>query len=296
MTAPAEVGWDQRIICVLAIAVVALAPVEGYLLWLHPGAAKLPGALLVTGWAVLRWRLRPAPRADVVYVLLALLAVVVSVCTAAHLTSPFATLYATRWFPFLLVTAILVDVASTLVRVRLLITATVAGATAASVGALGLVISTHETRSALPETDPNDLACALVAALPLLLCLYPRRPLAKVAVAVAFTSIVLATVATQSRGGLVALSAVVAWLVIRRAIPVRAALHAGAVLGVVAAIAAWVWRSEIATAVAAKEYIAEYNADTRLLRWHGALDIAGSHRCSAWDPADSAPSTPRCRR
>ncbi len=277
MSVPSAVAWEHRLFRALAVAVVALAPVEGYLLWLHPGLAKLPAALLVVTWGVLRWRVRPTPQPQLIYVLLASLAVIVIASSATHLTSPFATLYATRWLPFLVVTAILIDVASALVGVRLLSVATVVGATAASIGALCFVLVLRETRSALPETDPNDLACALVAALPLLLCLSPRRTIERIAVAVAFTSIALAAIATQSRGGLIAVSAAFAWTMIRRAIPLRPALHAGAVLGIAAAVAAYVWRSDIATAVAAKKYIGQYNADTRLLRWHGALELVGRH-------------------
>jgi len=283
-TDPAHVGhrrlrnrWEQRVLAAASVAVFALAPVEGLLLWLQPDAAKLPAAVLGLCWVVLRWRVPPAPRPHAVHVLLAILVVVVSASAATHLTSPFAVLYTGRWLPFLILTAILVDLASSLVSVRLLAASAVVGAAVASAGALYGVIAFHESRSALPQTDPNDLACALVAALPLVLCLSPRRLVAKAGVVAAFTVIALAVVATQSRGGLLALAAAAAWLLARRAVPLRPALSAVGVLGVLGVICAYVMRSEIADALAAKVYISQRNTDTRLMRWHGAAEMFGGH-------------------
>jgi putative inorganic carbon (HCO3(-)) transporter len=267
----------RQILAAAAAAVFALAPIEGYLMALHPDMGKLPAVLLFVAWGILRWRQKPMPRIHVVYVLLAIMATVVLVSTALHVTAPFATLYATRWIPFLVLTAVLVDVASTQVSIRLLLASAVAGATVASVGALYSVLILHEPRAALPNTDPNDLACALVAAVPLALAFSPRRLPARFGIALAVAAMTLAAVATLSRGGMLALAAVVAWVLLRRAVPVRAALCAGAVAFAIGLTGAYFARTEILQAWAAKQYIGQRNIDTRLLRWQAALRMFGQH-------------------
>jgi O-antigen ligase len=81
----------------------------------------------------------------------------------------------------------------------------------------------------------------------------------------------IAAVATLSRGGMLAFAAVVGWVLLRRAVPVRAALYAGTLAAAVGLIGAYFARAEILRAWAQKQFIAQHNIDTRLLRWQAAL-------------------------
>jgi O-antigen ligase len=258
-------------IAAAAGAVFALAPVEGCLIWLHPQLAKLPAVLLFATWVLLRWRLHPRPQLHVIYLLLAAMAVIVLMSTAEHSTAPFATFYASRWIPFIILTAVLVDVAASLVRIRVLLACAVAGATIAAVIGLYTVLVLHETRATGPDTDPNDLACTLVAALPLTLALSPRRRLARVALVSASALLTLAAIATLSRGAMLALFAIVVFVLARRAVPVRATLLAGVLTLIIGLIGAYFTRAEVLRALAQKQFIGQHNIDSRLLRWEAAL-------------------------
>ncbi|NUS64508.1 MAG: polymerase, partial [Saccharothrix sp.] len=152
----------------LACATVFVAPLEGYLLQVHGHLAKVPPALLVVTWAALRLRQRRPPEPHPAHVVLAALAVVLLASWAVHAGGPYATGYALRWLPFLLVTVVLIDVVAREVPVRAVLVATVAGAVTAALGALLGMVLEGQPRAAGPLEDPNDLAYFLVAALPLL--------------------------------------------------------------------------------------------------------------------------------
>jgi O-antigen ligase len=264
-------------IAIAAGAAFALAPVEGCLIWLHPQLAKLPAVVLFATWLLLRWRLQPRPQPHVGYLLLAVMAVVVLMSTAQHVTAPFAAFYASRWIPFLLLTAVLIDVAANLVPIRLLLACAVTGAVVASAIGLYSVVVLDEPRAVGPNTDPNDLACTLVASLPLILALSPQRRLARAALVVAGISLTLAAIATMSRGAMLALVVIVVYVVARRAVPLRAAIVTGALTLCVGAVGGYVKRAELVKAFAAKESIAQDNVDTRMLRWQAALRMFGHH-------------------
>ena len=246
-------------------------------MWLHPQLAKVPAALMIAAWAILRWRLKPSPRIHLVYVLIALMAATVLIGTALHLTAPYAVVYAARWLPFLVMTAVLVDLASSQVSIRLLFGSAMAGATVAAVGGLFSVLVLHEPRATGPGIDPNDLACSLVAALPFVLAFSPRLPLVRAGLVIAVVAIALAVVATMSRGGLVALAAVLAWVLLRRAVRARAILYAGALTLVAAVAAVFFARAELVQALVAKQHIGQRNVDVRFLRWEAALRMLSQH-------------------
>ncbi len=260
---------------VLACATVALAPLEGYLFEVHAQLAKAPPALLAVVWVVARVRERRVPRAHAVHGVLAAFAVVLLASTALHAGGPYAVDYLQRWLPFLVITAVLADVAAREVPIRALLASIVAGATVAAVGALHSLVADGETRATGPLEDPNDLAYFLVAAIPLLVALGrpPSERSSRLWTAgLAATALVLmaGAAATFSRGGALALTAAVAWLVARRALPVRvvvSGLAALAVLGVgVLAFAG----PTLDKALQEKSYIAGTNVDTRELRWQAA--------------------------
>ncbi|MFD7660294.1 hypothetical protein ACFV4N_40485, partial [Actinosynnema sp. NPDC059797] len=158
----------------LACATAFAAPLEGYLLQWHDQLAKLPPALLVLAWVAVRVRQRSLPAPHPVHAVLALLTVVLLASSALHAGGAYTIDYTLRWLPFLLVTAVLVDVAAREATPRQVLGAAVAGAVVAAAGALHSLFVEGATRASGPLEDPNDLAYFLVAALPLLVALRPR--------------------------------------------------------------------------------------------------------------------------
>jgi O-antigen ligase len=264
----------ERLLRAFACATVALAPIEGYLLAVHGQLAKLAPALLALTWVAVRVRDREWPRPHPVHALLVLFAVVVLVSAGVHVAEPFALEYTVRWLPFLLLTAILVDVASREVPIGMLLVSAVAGAAVAGAGALYSLIAAGESRASGPLDDPNDLAHVLVAALPLVLPIVVgrRKPVSLLAL-LAGAVLVAGAAATFSRGGGLALGAAVVWLVARRVLPLRVLAAAIGVLAVLALGGAVVARQELAKALQEKSFIASTNVDTRELRWQAAARI-----------------------
>ncbi|SDD75847.1 O-antigen ligase family protein [Actinokineospora iranica] len=256
-----------------ACAVVATAPVEGYLMALHPHLAKAPAAVLATTWVVVRVRQRRLPAPHPAHVVLAVLAVVLLSTSAVHAAEPFSTQYLLRWLPFLAITVILVDVAAREAPVRTLLAAAVGGAAVAGAGALYSMAALGESRATGPLEDPNDLAYVLVAALPLTLALLPpcsRSGARRTLVAVVAAVLVLGAAATFSRGGALAALAAVGWLLLRRTLRARAVAMAVLVIGAAGVLGALAASEGISQALREKTYIAATNVDTRELRWAAA--------------------------
>ncbi|MEV0675595.1 O-antigen ligase family protein [Actinosynnema sp. NPDC050436] len=268
-----------RLLRVLACATVALAPLEGYLLELDDRLAKVAPALLTAAWLVRRVRRRELPQPHPLHAVLALFAVVLLASTAVNAGSAYAAEYLLRWLPFLVITAVLVDVASREVPVRALLAATVGGAALAAVGALHSLVAEGRTRATGPLEDPNDLAYFLVAALPLLVALLDGRRTAARSAALAVTALVLVAgaAATFSRGGGLALTAALAWLVGRRALPVRAVLGGAAAFAALGLGALLLAGPTLDRALQEKSFIAATNVDTRELRWQAAARMVTDH-------------------
>ncbi|ONI80863.1 polymerase [Saccharothrix sp. ALI-22-I] len=261
--------WPLR---ALACVTVFAAPLEGYLLQAHGQLAKLPPALLAVTWIAVRARQRRAPEPHPVHAVLALLAIVLLASSALHASGAYTMEYALRWLPFLLVTVILVDVAAREVSIRAILTAAVAGAVVAAVGALYSLLAAGETRATGPLEDPNDLAYVLVAALPLLVAL--RRG---VVIALAATILVAGAAATFSRGGALALTAAPAWLLARRALPLKALAIGAAALTLLGVSAVLFAGPALDRALREKTHIAETNVDTRELRWQAAARMVADN-------------------
>lgn len=250
---------------VLACATVLLAPLEGYLQEVHPHLAKVAPGLLIVSWAVQRVRQRRLPAPHPLHALLAVFAVVLLVSSAVHAGDPFTVDYTQRFLPFLVITAVLVDVVAREVPVRAVLAAAVGGAVCAAVGALYSLVFEGATRATGPLEDPNDLAYFLVVAMPLLIALPARKFLLPVGAVLA-----AGAAATFSRGGGLALTFAALWLVARRGVSMRAvAVMVGglAVIGLGAVVFAG---PVLDRALAEKSYIAATNVDTRELRWQAA--------------------------
>jgi putative inorganic carbon (HCO3(-)) transporter len=180
-----------------------------------------------------------------------------------------------RWLPFLVVTAVLADVASDEVPIRWLLLAAATGATVAGAGALYSLIVEGQARASGPQPDPNDLAYFLVAAVPLLAAPSHRRW--RLASAAAGIVLVVGASATFSRGGALGLAAAAGWLLLRRVVPWRVLAAAAAAVVVLALGALLVAGPQIDRAVREKSFIAASNVDTRELRWQAAARMLTAH-------------------
>ncbi|WP_206789020.1 O-antigen ligase [Amycolatopsis sp. MtRt-6] len=266
---------EETLLRVLACATVACAPVEGYLTAVQSQLGKLAPALLTVVWLVVRIRRRQAPRPTPLHAVLALLAVVLAATASRHAAGEFTAEYTLRWLPFLVVAAVLADVASREVPIRWLLLAAAAGATVAGAGALYSLVAEGEARASGPQPDPNDLAYFLVAAVPLLAALH-RRGRGFLLTAAGIVLVAGAT-ATFSRGGALGLAAAVGWLLLRRVVPwrvVAAGAAAVAGLGVAALLFAG---PQLDRALQEKTFIAASNVDTRELRWQAAARMLTAH-------------------
>ncbi|EWC59220.1 putative membrane protein of ExoQ family [Actinokineospora spheciospongiae] len=268
--ATASTWWLRALAC----AAVALAPVEGYLTAVHGQLAKLAPALLIVSYVVVRVRQRRVPLVHPLHLVLAALTALLLVSAAAHTQAPFAWEYTQRWLPFLVLTALLVDLAAREVTVRALMGAYVCGAVVAGAGALYSLVVEGSPRATGPLQDPNDLAFVLAVALPLLIALRPGRGVrgAPVALLVGAAVVLLAGMAaTFSRGGGLALLAAGTWLLARRALPPRAVAVAFTGLAALVAAAVATGGQVLARALQEKSFIAASNVDTREIRWRAAL-------------------------
>ncbi|GAA3458177.1 O-antigen ligase family protein [Saccharothrix longispora] len=260
-----------------ACATVFAAPLEGYLLQVHGQLAKVAPALLVATWAVVRARQRRAPEPHPVHAVLGLFAVVLLASSALHAGGAYTLEYALRWLPFLLVTVVLIDVVARELPIRAVLAAAVAGAVVAAGGALHSIVALGETRATGPLEDPNDLAYFLVAALPMLVALRAPGRARTAALAVAATTLAAGAAATFSRGGGLALTAAVAWLLARRALPLKALAVAAGALVAVGAVAVLLFGPELDRALREKTHVAGTNVDTRELRWQAAARMLAEH-------------------
>ncbi|MBB4905944.1 O-antigen ligase family protein [Actinophytocola algeriensis] len=281
MTTPhaLRVPAGTTVLRVLACATVALAPVEGYLASVHAQLAKLPPALLIAAWAVVRLRRREMPRPHAVHVVLAAFTVLVLASAAAHADGPFTVEYTIRWLPFVAVAVVLIDVAATDVPIRALLIAAVAGATVAGAGALHSLVVAGAARATGPLADPNDLAFVVVTAVPLLAAVLPAEPAPRhvLAVTVAAAVLVAGAAATFSRGGALALTAAVGWLVLRRALSPKVLAGAAAAVVVAAGATALLAGPHLARSLREKSFIAGANVDTRELRWQASARMLAEH-------------------
>lgn len=271
---PATRSWWTPALSVTLAATLALAPNEGYLLAVNGSLGKVAPALFLVTWASHRvWTRRALFTAHPIVAGVAALTVIVLVSTAVNLPGPLTLLFASRWLPFLVLTVALVDVLTHDVDPWLALWSLLTGAVVAGGGALFSFVVLNDPRATGPLTDPNDLAYVLAAAVPIALVLLGAARTRRVVLAgtVALAVLMAGAATTVSRGGAVALTLVLVWVVARRIVPLRL-LAAGAVLvvllgGAVALIA----RGEVETALDQKRYIAATNIETRSLRWQAAL-------------------------
>lgn len=274
---PVERDARAAMLRALTYAAVALAPVEGYLAAVHPHLGQVVPALLVTTWLVTRVHQRRLPRPTPLHAVLALLATVVALTAAARSPGAFTAEYTLRWLPFLVLAAVLADVAGREVPIRGSLLAMAAGATAAAVGGLYSLVVDGQARAGGPLDDPNDLAYFLVAAVPLLFVARQGSARRSLAVAVACTVLVAGATATFSRGGALGLAAAIGWLALRRVLSWRVLAASAAAAGVLCVAVMSLAGPRIERAFQEKTYIAASNVDTRELRWQAAARMVAEH-------------------
>jgi hypothetical protein len=274
---PVEHDARAAMLRALAYATVALAPIEGYLTAVHPHLGKVVPALLVTTWLTARVHQRRLPRPTPLHAVLALLATVVAIAAAAHSPGAFTAEYSLRWLPFLVLAAVLADVAGREAPIRGLLLAMATGATAAALGGLYSLVVDGQARAAGPQEDPNDLAYFLVAAVPLLFVARQGSPRRSLVMTLACAVLVAGATATFSRGGALGLAAAIGWLTLRRVLSWRVLAAAAAAAGVLCVAAMSLAGPLIERAFQEKTYIAASNVDTRELRWQAAARMVAEH-------------------
>ncbi len=250
-----------------ALALVAVEPFGDLLREVHPGAVKAVGALLFFSWLVrLAHQPRVALRHPGVYAVGAL-ALTVLGSFVARGADPRAGLdHAVSYASYALVVVVLVDTVRrarpdpVTFATRLALVFAASGTAAAAVGLLGFL--GRGGRASGPLADPNDLAFFLVAALALLLV--ARRRLPVLVLAAAGGVLVVGTLATFSRGAVIALVVMAAVAVVLGALRATVALAVAAV-AVAAVGALWLTHADVVTrSLAEKEHVAAANVDLRL--------------------------------
>ena len=159
-------------------------------------------------------------------------------------------------------------------RATKVVDVTVAAAAVAAV--LGLVpfVLGWVDRASGPLSDANDFAFLLASVLPLALHRFATSSTraARVWFGLAATALGLTTLATFSRGALVALAVGLAWALVTRRIKLVTGLATIAAL-VVVGLAGYLYDPEaVDAALERKQAVAQANVDTRTEAWRVALD------------------------
>ncbi len=262
-----------RLLRVTLVATLALAPLEGYLQDVDANLSKVAPALFLLAW--LTHRLvgnRPVGASHPVTWCAVGLVPIVLVSTAVNLDNGHALAYAVRWLPFLLLVVALVDVLTHDVDVWVALYALVAGAAASALGAVVSFAFLGSPRATGPLEDPNDLAYVITAAVSIVLLAVQKavRPMGALAWGAVLALLLVGALATLSRGGILATTAVLLWALSRGLIPARFLVATGALLAALAATILLLAQDVVQQALDQKQYIAASNVDTRLLRWQAA--------------------------
>ncbi|HWJ11512.1 MAG TPA: O-antigen ligase family protein [Nocardioides sp.] len=263
-----------------AIALVVTEPFGDLLRDVHPSAVKAVGLLVFASWALLRLTgaRGSLQRHAVGAALVGLMGALLASSAASGAGLDVGRDHALTYLAYILLVVVLVDVLRTdhvpdRALVRRLMSAyyfscTVAGAVATT-GFLR-----HGGRAGGPLADPNDMAFFLVSALPFgLVAGDGRSRRGRWLVLACAVVLVLATLATFSRGALLALGAMALVALATGALRVAtaAALVATAVVGL--GLAVLTHGEVVDRSLAEKEHIAAANVDSRYTTWTMAAEM-----------------------
>jgi O-antigen ligase len=251
---------------------VAIEPFADLIGAVHPAAIKAVGALLFVAWA-LRMVLDARPlalRHPGVYaagtLILALLASLAASGVESHGIG-----VGIRYLSYIAVFAVLVDTIRSAGGDRLGFTRRIAAVFVVSCAASGMVgligFLADGGRAAGPLEDPNDFAFFLISAVPLAVWLARSPGRAGAWYAACASVLVLATLATLSRGAIVGLAAMVVLGVALRLVRLRVVV-AGAAAVSLAVLAVWASAPDVVDrSLQEKQYVAAGNVDSRFSTW-----------------------------
>jgi|GEM_PF-788489 putative inorganic carbon (HCO3(-)) transporter len=274
---------------------IALAPFENYLTqYISSFAIKGAGSLLFAAWLIRRSRDRPhRARQSAHWIVLGFL-VLATAATAVHPNGTDGQQTLQRYLSF---AAFFVVALETMQKRPWLVRAMqsyVLACSIASAAGLATYFAGQSARATGPITDPNDFAFFLVTAVPLAAGLFAVSRCRAWLLCAGL--LVFGTLATASRGGVVALGVVALWSLLSGAVRLRyaflcAAGLAAALMGVV------VMRpSVVQETLHQKQYVAAHSTEDRLLRWSAALAMIGDHPMLGVGPAGFAQDYPEYLR
>jgi putative inorganic carbon (HCO3(-)) transporter len=260
------------------VAALALAPLEGYLQAVNGDLSKLAPALFLAAWALHRvFASRPLGVAHPVVWCAVALVPLVLVSAAVNLDNGFALIYTSRWLPFLILVVALVDVLTRDVHPWTALYALLTGAVLSAFGAILSFVALGDPRATGPLDDPNDLAYVLTAAVPIAVVGLGRNTtkVARVLLSLGLLLLLFGTAATLSRGGALALVAVLIWGMSRGLVRLKALTVGALVVVIIGMPALSSAAGQVSQALGQKQYIAQTNVDTRQLRWAAAARMLG---------------------
>lgn len=267
-----------------ALVFVAIAPFEGYAKSVSGSAVKALGAVLFVSW-IFRVLTRGAPLRlahPVVRAAGVLLAALLA-STVLHQNGALGTQVLVRYLSYIGALVVLVDcMQDRLAPQRVARVYVAACSVAAFVGLIAFF--RHNLRASGPVGDPNDFAFFLLAALPLCIALR-HDALHRRLYDLAALTMMLAILATLSRGALIGVAGMLAYAIaahwLRPGVVTVAATLAGvATIGVMV-----VDPTKLSTSLHAKNQVAQRNVDERLIRWEAAAEMTYDNPLLGLGPA-----------
>jgi putative inorganic carbon (HCO3(-)) transporter len=155
--------------------------------------------------------------------------------------------------------------------------------TAAAIWGLVLFFQ-GSTRAAGPISDPNDFAYLMATVLPLVVYLIVTDRRWRPVWAACFPIILAAMLATLSRGGVVAIGALLVWALVTGRIKVGGLLMSTAALVVVVGVGLLLWSPVINERLQEKGKIADANVASRDALWRGAIAMSMDHPLTGVGP------------
>jgi O-antigen ligase len=265
-----------------ALAFVVLAPFEGYAKALSGSAVKLLGAVLFISWLVTALRRRAVRLAEpVVRCAIALLGMLL-VATVVHPNGPLGQQVAIRYLSYIAACVVLTDCMAYGLDPRRVARFFVGASTVAAVAGL-VAFFRHTLRAGGPVGDPNDFAFFLLVALVLTVGLWTDEHRRRHVVAAVI--LLVAMLATFSRGALLGLAAVLIVGVATHRVRLRVLVGTAMVAGATFVGVLLLDPAKFTTSFHAKGVVAQQNVDERVVRWRAAAEMTYDNPLVGLGPA-----------